>query len=453
METDILQTILQNVPISNFKFIAKWHYWDHYARIQRLKNSKEDNTDSGNGLLPASMFYKSIRIQEILSNFTRVNHLLREFNFLSVPSLEMFQYAPLDAEERQLLLKATETRPTSGPCIVDHATFLRNFDAFTDGAFRDFDWTLTTVFGGAIEACLRPVPPEHSTNFESLRDFYAKKYPNSDIDIMTLYANSLLRHLKQKSPAFVVGTKSNVNIVLQYPKRNIQCVSLAPARDIEDILISADIDCSGVAFDGKKVLMTHRAFIAFTHGFNIAAPEARRIRGHTKYEQRLLKYQQRGYSVVDFNIGAYSNEIAKFKQGIVHQKEQIIEKAKQDFHQLCKEYSGITLLLLFEVFPELYSYMTPPEGTIPWSPDHTVESITQRFRNDSRFQEAVASYSGYYGEPEIDRCTEMWTASQDNELQSDILSLKVTGVQFEKALSPRSNWYESLLLWCSEHQV
>lgn len=41
-------------------------------------------------------------------------------------------------------------RPTSGPSVVDAATFLRQFDAFTGGMFRNFDWDRVVAIGGAV---------------------------------------------------------------------------------------------------------------------------------------------------------------------------------------------------------------------------------------------------------------------------------------------------------------
>jgi len=100
----------------------------------------------------------------------------------------------------------------------------------------------------------------------------------------------------------------------EYPRRPIQ-IQFGFWENIGEILAHTDIDCTGVAFDGRNVWATHRAQLAINTRTNIACKENWNIRGTPKYEDRLYKYSKRGFGVIDYTLDRLkiNNDIFTFR--------------------------------------------------------------------------------------------------------------------------------------------
>ena len=223
-------------------------------------------------------------------------------------------FGPLSEYEKnvpfhQLLTPTDHSRLTSGPAIVSPQEFLFNFDSFTQGLFRNFDWSNAVVQGGAIVFSLLGSPRKLRTG-ESLSEVYFSEFPSSDIDVY-LYGLTVTdfwkkvayihQHLSQggKRPLLLLYTSSTIIFVPEYPYRRVQII-IGEWERKEYIITNTDIDPTGVCFDGNNVFSTYRAFLAFTKRWVVTSQFAFGIRGTPQYEKRLCKYSARGFKIVDF---------------------------------------------------------------------------------------------------------------------------------------------------------
>ncbi|PRP85402.1 hypothetical protein PROFUN_06948 [Planoprotostelium fungivorum] len=196
-------------------------------------------------------------------------------------------------------------RTDTASSIVSESEFHKQFDIFTEGQFRYFNWDNVFAAGGSILAALMPVPEEHAAKNSTRRNFFHKlMYSNSDIDLFIYGLNEedankklveMYESIKDNLPveAICFRSKYAVTIVSRYPFRHIQIV-LRLYKSPAEILMGFDVDVCSVGFDGKKVWMTPRAHRALTHRYNTVDMERR----SPSYETRLTKYAERGFSVV-----------------------------------------------------------------------------------------------------------------------------------------------------------
>ncbi|PRP87864.1 ankyrin repeat protein [Planoprotostelium fungivorum] len=201
-------------------------------------------------------------------------------------------------------LKPTATNSGSQSTIVDIKNFQRNFDVFTEGQFRQFNWDNVFAAGGSILAALSPLPDVAGKDNQSRRLYYQAKYDKSDIDLF-IYgldeekANKKLEEIyhgiKETVPynCICFRSKHAVSIVSQFPYRHIQII-LRLYKSPAEVLMGFDVDACSVGYDGSKVWMTPRAHRALTHRYNTVDMERR----SPSYEMRLFKYAQRGFSVL-----------------------------------------------------------------------------------------------------------------------------------------------------------
>ncbi|PRP88491.1 ankyrin repeat protein [Planoprotostelium fungivorum] len=196
-------------------------------------------------------------------------------------------------------------RTDTASSIVSESEFHKQFDIFTEGQFRYFNWDNVFAAGGSILAALMPVPEEHAAKNSTRRNYFHKlMYSNSDIDLFIYGLNEedankklveVYESIKDNLPveAICFRSKYAVTIVSRYPFRHIQIV-LRLYKSPAEILMGFDVDVCSVGFDGKKVWMTPRAHRALTHRYNTVDMERR----SPSYETRLTKYAERGFSVV-----------------------------------------------------------------------------------------------------------------------------------------------------------
>jgi hypothetical protein len=197
-----------------------------------------------------------------------------------------------EAAQAKLLTKHWSLQASgSALAAASAAAFVERFDAFTHGAFKNFDWRNCFVAGGAVLACLQAGGDGDA-------------FENSDVDIFVVglgdeaAATATLKRIYEQvcanygRKADVIRTLRAVTILGKYPQRHIQIILklyTAPA----EVLLSFDIDSCAVGFDGQTVLAMDRFRRAMTKRYNLVDETRRSL----SYETRLAKYAARGFAV------------------------------------------------------------------------------------------------------------------------------------------------------------
>lgn len=81
-------------------------------------------------------------------------------------------------------LPVNERLSSGSQVAVQLPEFLENWTIFSEQSLSGVNWRNIVVAGGAVLACVSPVPEEHKASRRALRDFFHReRYPTSDIDI------------------------------------------------------------------------------------------------------------------------------------------------------------------------------------------------------------------------------------------------------------------------------
>ncbi|KAJ7635860.1 hypothetical protein B0H17DRAFT_1217253 [Mycena rosella] len=197
-------------------------------------------------------------------------------------------------------------RSEGAPCMIsDVVDFKNNWAVFTEGSLSQLsNWNNIIAAGGAVLACLAPLPEAAKGSRRNMRKHYHNAaYPTSDVDLF-LWGLSLEEtevKIKQISEAVreaipwdltCVRTKNTVSIHSQFPYRTIQII-LRQYTSPAEILAGFDIDAGCCLYDGSRVYASPRAIIAMMRQCN-TIDETRRS---SSYEIRLSKYAARGFEV------------------------------------------------------------------------------------------------------------------------------------------------------------
>lgn len=185
-------------------------------------------------------------------------------------------------------------RPTGESLIVDKPQFLQNWENFTRGSLAGLDWSNVFVAGGSIFSCVC----DQKQGFET-----------SDIDIF-LYGldpesdaiQDKLRHIVETvvkntgATGEVRFSSKAATIFVPYPYNLIQVIMCTYATPSQ-VLLSFDIDCACLGFDGTDVWALERCRLALATRINFytLVPADNHPQ---RYEKRLFKYSKRGFGVV-----------------------------------------------------------------------------------------------------------------------------------------------------------
>ncbi|KAF9808872.1 hypothetical protein IEO21_07710 [Rhodonia placenta] len=183
--------------------------------------------------------------------------------------------------------------------------FKQNWALFTEGSLSQLtDWNNVVAAGGAVQACLSPVPAFAKVSKRALRKhFHNTAYPTSDVDLF-LYGltpeeaekkiQAIYEAVRDSVPWDVtcVRSRHTVSIHSQYPYRAVQIV-LRLYRSPAEILAGFDVDAPCCAYDGKRVWASPRAIVAMMRQCNTVDMTRR----SPSYEVRLAKYSSRHFEV------------------------------------------------------------------------------------------------------------------------------------------------------------
>ncbi|GJE83966.1 ankyrin [Phanerochaete sordida] len=183
--------------------------------------------------------------------------------------------------------------------------FKKNWSVFTEGSLSQLtDWSNIVAAGGAVQACLAPVPEYAKASKRTLRKyFHNRAFPTSDVDLF-LYGltpeqaeakiNQIYEAVRDSIPWDVtcIRTKHTVSIHSQYPYRAVQIV-LRLYQSPAEILAGFDVDAPCCAFDGERVWANPRAIVAMMRQCNTIDITRR----SPSYEVRLTKYSARDFEI------------------------------------------------------------------------------------------------------------------------------------------------------------
>ncbi|KAI0337566.1 ankyrin [Trametopsis cervina] len=220
--------------------------------------------------------------------------------------------ARLVADEEDLTAKyimplsEDQRRKDGTPSMVQSLEeFKKNWAIFTEGSLSQLiDWNNVVAAGGAVQACLNPVPEKAKTSKRALRKhFHSYAYPASDVDLF-LYGlspaeaevkiNAIYEAVRDSVPWDVtcIRTKHTVSIHSQYPYRSVQIV-LRLYQSPAEVLAGFDVDAPCCAYDGQRVWANPRAIVAMMRQCNTTDVTRR----SPSYEVRLAKYAARDFEI------------------------------------------------------------------------------------------------------------------------------------------------------------
>lgn len=225
------------------------------------------------------------------------------------------KYASNQEKNYKYLLNNTSTQTNlygSIPTSIEN--FEKRFHALTNDIFKSFTsdiWKHIVVCGGTVTAAL------FHTQSDMINLTNGGVWPNANIDIfihgmihhdpherkrlISLIFNTIKQSLPQHSIYYSETLYSYVSYS-SFPYRPVQIVRVQ-TKDISEILNGFDIDCCAIAYQGPvnnsdlkhgKLWTIQRALDAFRWKRNVFNETL----GGQFYEQRLLKYCKRGFSIV-----------------------------------------------------------------------------------------------------------------------------------------------------------
>ncbi|KAJ3554073.1 hypothetical protein NM688_g3295 [Phlebia brevispora] len=232
-----------------------------------------------------------------------------------------------DLSAKYVMPLSTENRRKDGsPCMVQSlADFKANWAIFTEGSLSQLtNWNNVVAGGGAVQACLSPVPDNYKVSKRALRKyFHSHAFPTSDVDLF-LYGmtpeqarakiNEIYEAVRDSVPWDVtcIRTKHTVSIHSQYPYRAIQIV-LRLYQSPAEILAGFDVDAPCCAYDGDRVWASPRAIVAAMRQCNTVDITRR----SPSYEVRLHKYSSRGFEVYVPDLNREDIDPTIFERSIV----------------------------------------------------------------------------------------------------------------------------------------
>ena len=176
------------------------------------------------------------------------------------------------------------------------AQFVSRFNAWTNNAFADFDFSGVVIAGGAVVSCLLDQAPSASSDLDV---FITGSDPGASL-------KRLVEHLRLKlSNRLVVRTLNSLTLRRLDDDGAADSKERDTCPDIQIILrmhtspaavvAKFDIDCCACVFTGTDVVAEPRALEAFATGCNTVDLSLCSY----AFETRFLKYVSRGFGVAD----------------------------------------------------------------------------------------------------------------------------------------------------------
>eukprot|EP00930_Biecheleria_cincta_P076779 TRINITY_DN6399_c0_g1_i2.p1 TRINITY_DN6399_c0_g1~~TRINITY_DN6399_c0_g1_i2.p1 ORF type:complete len:1004 (-),score=137.03 TRINITY_DN6399_c0_g1_i2:391-3018(-) len=146
------------------------------------------------------------------------------------------------------------------------------------------------------------------------RDLLSKPWEDADIDLFVLAEDAELTikqtlSVIQRNISWATGgresvvlqTRNTLTVVGGWPLPNIQIVCKT-VRSLQELLVHSDVDCTALAYDGKRIMAATRALRALVSGFNFLPKQVLTGAGprNGRSVARFAKYYRRGFGILVF---------------------------------------------------------------------------------------------------------------------------------------------------------
>eukprot|EP01132_Coremiostelium_polycephalum_P004949 gene4949-6166_t len=273
----------------------------------------------------------------------------------------------INQEEVIIHAKPNDLKP-GDPSIVSKWEFIRNFNEKTDYRFIGFDWSNIVLTGGMITSCL--LGQDEGYEQSDINIYFYGLSQIEIIDRIRGYIKSLGDDFENYS--MIKTLKGSISLCKHYPYRHLS-FQFEPYVSISHILITNDINCSSFAFDGANVYGLYRSMESINYRCNFTSKNSWILNGDTHYQNRLIKYCNRGFSIV-------SNQLKIFKNN-------------PDFDPH-NNHSGLSLIVSCSQDEEVLNFVKSSILTIPYGPTIKKDQFEIQIKSPmliSRFQRYILS--------------------------------------------------------------
>ncbi|OBZ73133.1 hypothetical protein A0H81_06697 [Grifola frondosa] len=156
-------------------------------------------------------------------------------------------------------------REEGAPCIVSSLDeFKKNWAIFTEGSVSQLvDWSNVMAAGGAVQACLTPLPEYAKASKRTMRKyFHNRAFPTSDVDLF-LYGLT-----PEEAEAKMHTIYEAVRDSVPWDVTCVRAIVLRLYRSPAEILAGFDVDAPCCAYDGERVWANPRAIVAMMRQCN-----------------------------------------------------------------------------------------------------------------------------------------------------------------------------------------
>ncbi|EGC38325.1 hypothetical protein DICPUDRAFT_53413 [Dictyostelium purpureum] len=316
----------------------------------------------------AFMYEKSIS-QDIFHLQYNQDYLINIYN-----NLDLFKYKKWPYDD-QFVLKSEENMDSlvGKPSVVCKEKFIELFNKESHNRFNEsFNWNNTLMVGGFVTMCLTDSVELFK---ETDIDIYFFSLSESE---MLERLNSFINHLKEIGDWDNYSMSKTIagSIVLSkhYPYKHIK-FHLENYVNKNHILVCSDVNSSSVAFDGENVYSLYTSMESLNYKCNFLSRSSWMLNGDIRYQGRLVKYLNRGYSMVSSDL----------------------KHLKDDEFDPHNNHSGLSLLLSCQKNNEVTQFIKSSILPLPFGPEinkNNFEKLIGDHMLISRYQTITEEYLG-----------------------------------------------------------
>ncbi|KAF2075880.1 hypothetical protein CYY_002816 [Polysphondylium violaceum] len=264
--------------------------------------------------------------------------------------------------ENQILLKSEKSNYNSDESsIVDFKSFKNTFNTYTHNRLDEniFNWDNILVCGGMVTMCL--TGDLESFDETDINIYFYGLSEEQIIARISQFINNLVKQKEWDQYSMVKTLKGSIVLSKHFPYRHIS-FHLEPYYNINHILVCCDIECCSFGYDGKNVYSLYKSMESINYRCNFISKHSWVLNGDIHYQNRLLKYYERGYSLISFDLKFFER----------HQKE--------DFEPH-NNHSGLALLVAMARDPNVKQFIKSSILPIPYGKDIKKDNFESLIRD------------------------------------------------------------------------
>ncbi|KYR00269.1 hypothetical protein DLAC_03432 [Tieghemostelium lacteum] len=281
-------------------------------------------------------------------------------------------------DESQYILKSNEYIDYGKPSIVSMDQFHLNFSKETSMRLNsDFDWSNTVIMGGLVLLCLLENGDNNSHLLESFKSTSVNFYfygltQNEIIQKINGFISNVLKD-DFKNYSMTKSLKGTLTLSKHHPYRHLT-FHLEAYQSKSHILVTNDMNSNAFLYDGDRVFCLYRSMESVNYRVNFASKFSWMLNGDVNYQNRLVTYYERGFSVISFDLGFFK-DIQEF-----------------DPHH---NHSGLALLYSCHKNSAVLDFLKSSVLTIPYGEDidkNEFQTLIHDHTYFSRYQEVSMDY-------------------------------------------------------------